>query len=87
MSVDLNQLKSLRKQHSYSLSYVSSYLGFTCHQAYYYKEKGSRQISAEEISKLATLYNVPIETLYTINNKPNEPNVSRLPRETKERYV
>jgi len=86
MFVNLDYLKVLRKQHGYSLSFVSSYLGFTCHQAYYYKEKGTRQISAEEIGQLAALYNVPIETLYTSSSKIREPHVSQYACNAQERF-
>lgn len=72
MSVNLIRLKKLREEHGMSLAQVSERLGFSSQQGYYYKEKGSRAITADELGKLAALYGVPVGSLYTDNSQQTE---------------
>lgn len=72
MTVNLEKLKVLRNERCLSLAQVSESLGFKSHQAYLYKENGSRDITADELGKLAVLFDVPVESLYTSDAQAGE---------------
>ncbi|RIJ65551.1 hypothetical protein D1606_07985 [Rummeliibacillus sp. POC4] len=43
---------------------MSKLLGYVGYQGYYYKEKGIRKMSAEDIALVAMTLGVPIESLF-----------------------
>lgn len=61
--VDLNKLSELRKEHGYSISFVSSYLGYKTPTGYWLIEKGQRQANVSTLYFLSKLYAVPMEDL------------------------
>ncbi|OMD83434.1 hypothetical protein BSK49_24420 [Paenibacillus odorifer] len=64
--INLQQLKQLRKAHRYSCIQSSNLLGFSSANAYWRKEKGLTELSANELLFLATLYDCPMSELFTV---------------------
>ena len=46
---------------------MSILLGYEGYQAYYYKERGIRNMSVEDIAKIAVILDVPIKKLFFEN--------------------
>lgn len=68
MVINLNLIKEVRNSKGYSIEEMSKLLGYEGYQAYYYKERGIRNMSVEDISKIATILKVPIEKLFFKND-------------------
>ncbi|MGE6368341.1 helix-turn-helix domain-containing protein [Planococcus kocurii] len=64
--LNLELIKKLRCKKGITIERMSKILGYEVYQAYYYKEKGSRKMSAEDIAKIAYILKVPIEKLFLI---------------------
>lgn len=62
--VNLELIQKLRKEKDISVEEMSLLLGFEGYQGYYYKERGIRKLTADEISKIATVLGVPIGSLF-----------------------
>ncbi|MCI1883079.1 MAG: helix-turn-helix domain-containing protein [Sporolactobacillus sp.] len=69
LTVDLQKLKKVRKQQM-SLEQMSSKLGYSSPNGYYYLESGRSHITAETLAKVATILNVPIEEFFFDDGKP-----------------
>ncbi len=68
--VNLTYIKEMRLKKNYSIKEVSNLLGYEGYQAYYYKEKGTRKMSAEDIALIAAIFNVSIESLFLFIKLP-----------------
>lgn len=62
--INLNLIKEVRTSIGVSIEEMSKLLGYEGYQAYYYKERGIRNMSVEDIAKIATILKVPIEKLF-----------------------
>ncbi|MTD30193.1 helix-turn-helix transcriptional regulator [Planomicrobium sp. YIM 101495] len=62
--VNLELIKELRIERGLSIEEMSKLLGYEGYQAYYYKEKGIRKMSAEDIAKIAYVLKTPIKKLF-----------------------
>ena len=62
--VNLQLIRDLRTKKGISIEEMSLLLGYEGYQAYYYKEKGIRKMSAEDIGKIAYVLEVAIEDLF-----------------------
>lgn len=62
--VNLELIQKLRKEKGISVEKMSLLLGFEGYQGYYYKERGTRKLTADEIAKIATILGVPIGSLF-----------------------
>ena len=62
--VNLELIRNLRNDKEISVSEMSVMLGYEGYQAYYYKERGIRKMSAEDIAGIAKFLQVPINTLF-----------------------
>ncbi|WP_233548050.1 helix-turn-helix transcriptional regulator [Rummeliibacillus sp. POC4] len=62
--VNLLYIKQLREEKNISVEQMSKLLGYVGYQGYYYKEKGIRKMSAEDIALVAMTLGVPIESLF-----------------------
>lgn len=62
--VDLEKIKSLRKNKGLSLEEMANILGYESLNGYYYLEVGRGKFSAETLAKVADKFNVPIESLF-----------------------
>ena len=66
MNVQLgNYLKKLRKSHKYTQEYVASYLN-VIRQSYSHYETGRTSPSIETLNQLATLYQIPLDELLSL---------------------
>lgn len=63
-AVDLEMLKFIREEKGWTQKEVSEILGYK-YDGYSKIEKGERNISAENLKKLADFYNVDINIFYT----------------------
>lgn len=70
--VDLERLKLLRKQKGLTQEDVAFQLGYKTRTGYHRLEKGSRSIRADQLAKLAILFNVPMEDLMERGDGLNE---------------
>lgn len=68
--VNLQYIKEVRMKKKYSIKEMSIFLGYEGYQAYYYKEKGHRKLSAEDIALIAAIFNVSIESLFLFIELP-----------------
>lgn len=66
-AVNLGRLKELRIDKSISIEDMSLRLGYEGYQAYYYKERGTRSISADDVAGIAKILEVPIQDLFFEN--------------------
>lgn len=66
--VNLELIQKLRKEKDISVEEMSLRLGFEGYQGYYYKERGIRKLTADEVSKIATILGVPIGSLFSKQN-------------------
>lgn len=62
--VNLDLIKQLRNQKEISIEEMSKVMGYKGYQGYYYKESGSRKMSAEDIAKISLILSVPISELF-----------------------
>lgn len=62
--VNLSFIKELRVKKEISTEDMSILLGYEGYQAYYYKERGIRNMSVEDIAKIALILEVPIGKLF-----------------------
>lgn len=62
--VNLDLIKSLRTQKNISIEEMSKLMGYKGYQGYYYKENGSRKMSADDVAKISVLLEVPINELF-----------------------
>ena len=62
--INLEYIKEVRVSKGVSIEEMSKLLGYEGYQAYYYKEKGIRKMSAEDIGKIAHILKVPIKSLF-----------------------
>jgi len=62
--VNLPFIRELRIEKNISTEEMSIQLGYEGYQAYYYKERGIRKMSVEDIARIATILNVPIGKLF-----------------------
>lgn len=67
----MNRLKYFRKLHKYQQKDIADYLGLTP-TAYGHYETGRRQISAENLAKLAKFYSVTVDDLLGISPESTE---------------
>ncbi|QGG51568.1 XRE family transcriptional regulator [Lysinibacillus pakistanensis] len=65
--VNLDLIKELRSNKNISIEEMSTTMGYKGYQGYYYKENGSRKMSAEDIAKISTILSVPINKLFFDN--------------------
>jgi len=63
VSVDLDKLVQLRKNHDLSISHVSASIGYKTPTGYWLIEKGERKVSVQILFHLASLYGVTMESL------------------------
>jgi transcriptional regulator with XRE-family HTH domain len=66
ISVDLDKLIALRKEHDLSISHVSASIGYKTPTGYWLIEKGERKVSVQILFHLAGLYGVTMESLLKI---------------------
>lgn len=62
--VNLELIRELRNKKGISIEKMSLLLGYEGYQAYYYKERGIRKMSAEDIAGIAKILKVPINMLF-----------------------
>lgn len=62
--VNLDLIKTLRSQRNISIEEMSKLMGYKGYQGYYYKENGTRKMSADDIAKISVILNVPISELF-----------------------
>lgn len=62
--INLNLIKEVRTSKGVSIEEMSKLLGYEGYQAYYYKERGIRNMSVEDIAKIANILKLPIEKLF-----------------------
>lgn len=62
--VNLDLIKQLRNQKNISIEEMSRFMGYRGYQGYYYKENGSRKMSADDIAKISIILSVPINKLF-----------------------
>lgn len=62
--LNLKFIRELRVKKEISTEDMSILLGYEGYQAYYYKERGIRNMSVEDIAKIAVILEVPIEKLF-----------------------
>lgn len=62
--INLDLIRKLRLAEGISIEEMSKLLGYGGYQAYYYKERGIRNISVEDIAKIASILKVPIAKLF-----------------------
>lgn len=62
--VNLPFIRGMRIEKDISTAEMSIQLGYEGYQAYYYKERGIRKMSAEDIARIAAILNVPIGKLF-----------------------
>ncbi|MFL0507405.1 helix-turn-helix domain-containing protein [Ureibacillus sp. 179-F W5.1 NHS] len=65
--VNLALIKSLRTDKNISVEEMSKRMGYQGYQGYYYKENGSRKMSADDIAKISVILDVPINELFFEN--------------------
>lgn len=68
--VNLDLIKRLRIKKNISIEQMSKLMGYKGYQGYYYKENGSRKMSADDIAKISILLGVPINDLFLKNKLP-----------------
>ncbi|MCY7866038.1 helix-turn-helix domain-containing protein [Bacillus atrophaeus] len=68
ISVNLDKLIQLRKEHDFSISHVSATIGYKTPTGYWLIEKGERKVSVPILYLLATLYGVTMETLLQVTD-------------------
>jgi transcriptional regulator with XRE-family HTH domain len=69
--INLDLIKELRIKNGISTEEMSVKLGYEGYQGYYYKERGIRRMSVEDIAKISRILNVPIQKLF-FRNKVTE---------------
>lgn len=62
--VNLELIRDLRTKKGIPIEEMSLSLGYEGYQAYYYKERGIRKMSAEDVAGIAKALKVPINTLF-----------------------
>lgn len=62
--VNLPLIRELRIEKDISTEEMSILLGYEGYQAYYYKERGIRKMSAEDIARIAKILNISIGKLF-----------------------
>ncbi|MGE7621737.1 XRE family transcriptional regulator [Viridibacillus sp. NPDC096237] len=62
--VNLELIRDLRNEQEVSIEEMSLLLGYEGYQGYYYKERGIRKMSAEDIAGIAKVLQVPINSLF-----------------------
>lgn len=62
--VDLELIKKLRNSRDISVEEMSRRMGYKGYQGYYYKENGTRKMSADDVAKISIILDVPIEKLF-----------------------
>lgn len=65
--INLDLIKELRVKNNISTEEMSVQLGYEGYQGYYYKERGIRKMSVDDIAKISKILNVPIEQLFFEN--------------------
>jgi transcriptional regulator with XRE-family HTH domain len=70
-------IRESRIKKEISTEEMSILLGYEGYQAYYYKERGIRKLSVEDIAKIAVVLDVPIEKLF-FETKVTEKVIKRL---------
>lgn len=68
--VNLDLIKRLRIKKNISIEQMSKLMGYKGYQGYYYKENGSRKMSADDIAKISILLGVPINDLFLEKKLP-----------------
>lgn len=69
-SVNLNYIKELRINRGISIEEMSLKLGYEGYQAYYYKERGIRKMSAEDVAGIAKILSVTVDELFLKKRLP-----------------
>lgn len=64
MVVNLDLIKQLRSQKDISIEEMSKNMGYKGYQGYYYKENGTRKMSADDIAKISVILSIPINELF-----------------------
>lgn len=82
----MNRLKYFRKLNKYQQKDVAEYLGLTV-TAYGHYETGRRQISAENLAKLAKFYGVTVDDLLGISENPEWQTIEEKPEVVAEEEV
>lgn len=62
--VNLPLIRELRMEKAISTEEMSIRLGYEGYQAYYYKERGIRKMSAEDIARISKILNISIGKLF-----------------------
>ncbi|WP_404427271.1 helix-turn-helix domain-containing protein [Ureibacillus chungkukjangi] len=65
--VNLALIKCLRIDKNISVEEMSKMMGYQGYQGYYYKENGTRKMSADDIAKISVILEVPINELFFEN--------------------
>lgn len=71
-----SNLRRLRLEKDYSQQYVSEYMGKTDYTAYQRLESGKTEVKLEDAAILASLYHVPMETIWNGPPKTVENEIS-----------
>ena len=66
VKIDLDALKNLRAEHSYSISDLASLLGYKTPTGYWLIEQGNRKVSIDTLYRLSEIYGVHMEDLVTL---------------------
>lgn len=67
--MNLNKLKGLRAERSYTQNDVANFMGISL-TSYQRKESGTSQFTASEIIKIAEIFQVDISEIFFIHNIP-----------------
>lgn len=68
--INLELIKELRIKNGISTQDMSVKLGYEGYQGYYYKERGIRKMSVEDIAKISEILNVPIQEFFLETKLP-----------------
>ena len=69
VKIDLDTLKSLRAEHSYSISDLANLLGYKTPTGYWLIEQGSRKVSIDTLYRLSEIYGCHMEDLVTLTGE------------------
>jgi putative transcriptional regulator len=72
IKVNLDKIRECRKSEGLSQEEVAKILGFNTVYPYHRKESGQQSFTAEELMKLAQLYNLSYENFFIFDVAKNE---------------
>lgn len=74
--INLKLIKEKRLEKDISIEDMSLKLGYEGYQAYYYKERGIRNMSVEDVAKISVVLGIPINMIFFKNKITNSETTS-----------